>query len=55
MILFVRNFGKVLANLFEVLLDLFIQIQEDIHHFVGWEGMGRQNYEQTFCEQIGIA
>ena len=33
---FVRNLGGVFAILFEVLLVQ--QIQEQIHHFVGWEG-----------------
>ena len=35
---FVRNFGGVFAILFEVLL---IEIQEEIHHFAGWEGGGQ--------------
>ena len=37
------------AILFEVLL---IEIQEEIHHFAGWEGggvKGRKNYEREFC------
>ena len=33
----VRNFGRVFAILFEVLL---IEIQEEIHHFSGWDGGG---------------
>ena len=32
-----RNFGCVFAILFEVLL---MEIQEEIHHFAGWEGGG---------------
>ena len=46
-ILFVRNFGGVFAILFEVLL---IEIQEEIHHFAGWEGgvKGRENLSVVF-------
>ena len=43
------------AILFEVLL---IEIQEEIHHFAGWEGggvKGRKNFEQKFCEQTGVS
>ena len=43
------------AILFEVIL---IEIQEEIHHFAGWEGggvKGRKNCEQTFCEQTGVS
>ena len=43
------------AILFEVLL---IEIQEEIHHFAGWEGGGVkwcENCEQKFCEQTGVS
>ena len=42
------------AILFEVLL---IEIPEEIHQFAGWEGAvkGRENCEQTFCEQTGVS
>ena len=45
----VRNFGRMFAILFEVLLT---EIQEEIHHFAGWEGgvTGRNN-----CEQTGVS
>ena len=38
------------AILFQVLL---IEIQEEIHHFAGWEGgvKGNKNCEQKSCEQ----
>ena len=53
---FVRNFGWVLAILFEILL---IDIQEEIHHFAGWGGgggvTGHKNCEQKFCEQTGVS
>ena len=41
------------AILFEVLL---IEIQEEIHHFAGWEGgvKGHESFEQKFCEQTGV-
>ena len=42
---FVCNIGWVFAILFEALL---IEIQEEIHHFPGWEGGG---YGAHFCEQ----
>ena len=49
---FVRNFGRVFAIRFEILL---IEIEEEIHHFAGWGGFkGRENCEQTFCEQTGF-
>ena len=43
------------AILFGVLL---IEIQEEIHHFAGWEGggvKGDKNCEQEFCEQTGVS
>ena len=43
------------AILFEALI---IEIQEEIHHFAGWEGggvKGHEDCEQTFCEQIGVS
>ena len=43
------------AILFEALLR---EIQEEIHHFAGWEGgggKGHENCEQTFCEQTGAS
>ena len=43
------------AILFEALL---IEIQEEIHHFAGWEGggvKGRKNCEQKFCEQTDVS
>ena len=44
------------AILFGVLL---IEIQEEIHHFLGWEGgegvKGHKNCEQKFCEQTGVS
>ena len=41
------------AILFEV---LSIEIQEEIHHFAGWEGgvNGDKNCEQKCCEQTGV-
>ena len=42
------------ATLFEVLL---IEIQEEIHHFAGWEGggvKGHKNCEQNICEHTGV-
>ena len=49
-----RNFRRVFAILFEVLL---IEIQEEIHHFAGWEGgvKGHKKCEQTSCEQTGVS
>ena len=42
-ILFVRNFRRVCSqfrlSLFEVFF-LLMQMQEEIHHFAGWEGGG---------------
>ena len=52
---FVRNFGRVFAILFEVLL---IETQEEILHFLGQEGggvKGHKNCEQIFCEQTGVS
>ena len=51
---FVRNFGRVFAILFEALL---IEIQEEIPHFAGWEGVvnGHKNCEQNLCEQTGVS
>ena len=46
---FVRNFGWVFTILFDALL--IIEIQEEIPHFVGWEGgglMGTQILNQMF-------
>ena len=43
------------AILFEVLL---IEVQEEIHHFAGWEGggvKGHKNSEQKFREQTGVS
>ena len=43
------------AILFEVLL---IEIQEEIHHFAGWQGggvKGHKNSEQNICEQTGVS
>ena len=42
------------ALLFGVLL---IEIQEEIHHFVGWEGgvKGDKTCEQTFSEETGVS
>ena len=43
------------AILFEVLL---IEVQEEIHRFVGWEGRGfegHKNCEQKFSEQTGVS
>ena len=41
------------SQFFEALL---IKIQEEIHHFAGWEGgdKGHQACEQKVCEQIGV-
>ena len=35
---------------------LLIEIQEDTHHFAGWEGAvnGDKNCEPKFCEQTGV-
>ena len=44
--------------MFAILLEvLLIEIQEEIHHFAGWEGgvKGRENREQKCCEQTGIS
>ena len=34
-----------------------MEIQEEIHHFAGWEGgvNWHRNCEQKFCEQIGVS
>ena len=59
MILFVRNFGRNLGWVFVILFEvLFIEIQEEIHHFAGWEGggvKGHKNREEKFCEQTGVS
>ena len=33
-----------------------MEIEEEIHHFVGWEGgaQAHKNREQKYCEQIGV-
>ena len=50
---FIRNFGWVFEILFEVLL---IEIQEEIHHFAGWEGGGKghKNCEQQFVNKLAF-
>ena len=34
-----------------------MEIQEEIHHFAGWEGgvKGHKNCGQKFCEQTGVS
>ena len=64
---FVRNFGRVLAILFE---GLFLEIQEEIHLFSdgggsrgtkivnktrGGGSRGHQDCEQNACEQTGVS
>ena len=46
--------GILFAILFEGLL---IEIQDEIHHFPGWEGgvNGHKNCEQMFREQPGVS
>ena len=51
----VRNFGGVFAILFEVLL---IEIQEEIHHFAGWEGgglIGAKIVNKNFVNKLGVS
>ena len=51
---FVRDFGRVFAILFEVLLT---EIEEENDHFAGWEGgfKGHKNCEQKLCELSGVS
>ena len=51
---FVRNFGWVFAILLEVLL---IQIQEEFHHFAGWEGgvlRGTKIVNKNFVNKVAF-
>ena len=59
-ILFVRNFRRACSQFWlsvrNSLWSFFLEIQEEIHHFAGWEGggvKGRESCEQTSCEQTG--
>ena len=56
---FLEGLFAILEGLFAMLFEvLLIEIQEDIHHFAGWEEggvKGHKNCEQTFCEQTGVS
>ena len=54
---FLEGLFVILAECSQLCLRSFFEIQEEIHHFAGWEGgvEGHKNCEQKFCEQTGVS
>ena len=55
---FLEGLFAILSECSQFYLRSFIEIQEEIPHFTGWEGGGvkeRQNCEQKYCEQTGVS